>query len=156
MSEIKKNIQKNIAIYRKNNNLTQKELAARIGVPVTSLASWEQGKSLPDIDTLFSLCYALGTDIASISGFALPERSTDGSESNGFRNFMQNLNSMNEHSAKVGHSLTPQYSADEVQLIEDYRAFNDEGKEKIRDYVADLKCNSRYKKRAKPIMDKEA
>lgn len=47
-------------------------------------------------------------------------------------------------------------SKDECQLIEDYRAFNDEGKEKIRDYVADLKCNAKYKKRAKPIMDKEA
>lgn len=48
------------------------------------------------------------------------------------------------------------YAADEVQIIEDYRAFNDEGKEKIRDYVADLKCNAKYKKCTKPIMDKEA
>lgn len=47
-------------------------------------------------------------------------------------------------------------TADETQLIDDYREFNDEGKEKVRDYVADLKGNPRYKKRDEPVMDKQA
>ena len=33
---------------------------------------------------------------------------------------------------------------------------NDEGKEKVRDYVADLKDNPKYKKCSKSRMDKEA
>lgn len=45
---------------------------------------------------------------------------------------------------------------DEQQLITDYRSFNDEGKEKVREYVADLKGNPRYKKRDEPVMDKQA
>lgn len=49
-----------------------------------------------------------------------------------------------------------QYSADEQQLIDVYREFNAEGKEKVRDYVADLKGNPRYKKRDEPAVDQQA
>lgn len=47
-------------------------------------------------------------------------------------------------------------SEDETQLVEDYRSMNDEGKEKVRDYVADLKDNPKYKKCSQSRMDKEA
>ena len=47
-------------------------------------------------------------------------------------------------------------SPDEHQLVEDYRSFNDEGKEKIRDYVSDLKGNAKYKKCSESRLDKEA
>ena len=49
-----------------------------------------------------------------------------------------------------------QYSADEQQLIDDYREFNVEGKEKVRDYVADLADNPKYKKCSEPVLDKQA
>lgn len=45
---------------------------------------------------------------------------------------------------------------DETQLITDYREFNDEGKEKVRDYVADLADNPKYKKCSEPVMGKQA
>lgn len=47
-------------------------------------------------------------------------------------------------------------AVDETQLVEDYRSMNDEGKEKVRDYVADLKDNPKYKKCSQSRMDKEA
>ena len=47
-------------------------------------------------------------------------------------------------------------SEDETQLVEDYRLMNDEGKEKVCDYVADLKDNPKYKKCSESRMDKEA
>lgn len=50
----------------------------------------------------------------------------------------------------------PAFSADEQQLIDDYREFNDEGKEKVRDYVADLADNPKYKKCSEPVMGKQA
>lgn len=50
----------------------------------------------------------------------------------------------------------PALAPDERQLVEDYRAFNDEGKEKIRDYVSDLKGNAKYKKCSESRLDKEA
>lgn len=49
-----------------------------------------------------------------------------------------------------------QYSADEQQLIDDYREFNDEGKEKVRDYVADLADNPKYKKCSESRLEKQA
>ena len=50
----------------------------------------------------------------------------------------------------------PVLAPDERQLVEDYRAFNDEGKEKIRDYVSDLKANAKYKKCPESFLDEEA
>lgn len=50
----------------------------------------------------------------------------------------------------------PAFTPDEHQLVEDYRTFNDEGKEKIRDYVSDLKGNAKYKKCPESRLDKEA
>ena len=50
----------------------------------------------------------------------------------------------------------PALAPDEHQLLDDYRTFNDEGKEKIRDYVADLKDNPKYKKCSESRLDKEA
>lgn len=49
-----------------------------------------------------------------------------------------------------------QYSADEQQLIDDYREFNAEGKEKVRDYVADLADNPKYKKCSESRLEKQA
>lgn len=53
-------------------------------------------------------------------------------------------------------SKAPALAPDEHQLVEDYRTFNDEGKEKIRDYVSDLKGNAKYKKCSESRLDKEA
>lgn len=47
-------------------------------------------------------------------------------------------------------------TADETQLINDYREFNAEGKEKVRDYVADLADNPKYKKCSESVLDKQA
>lgn len=47
-------------------------------------------------------------------------------------------------------------TADETQLIDDYREFNDEGKEKVRDYVADLADNPKYKKCSESRLEKQA
>ena len=50
----------------------------------------------------------------------------------------------------------PALSADEQQLITDYREFNAEGKEKVRDYVADLADNPKYKKCSESRLEKQA
>ncbi len=52
--------------------------------------------------------------------------------------------------------LAQSLADDDHTLIEAYRALNDEGKEKAREYIADLKGNPRYKKRDEPVMDKQA
>lgn len=47
-------------------------------------------------------------------------------------------------------------SSDEHNLIGFYRTLNDEGKEKARDYLADLASLPKYKKCSESRMDKEA
>ena len=41
---------------RKANNLSQEELAEKLGVSRQSISKWESGQSLPDIDKLS--CYS--------------------------------------------------------------------------------------------------
>lgn len=53
-------------------------------------------------------------------------------------------------------STAPQLLPDERQLLSDYRNFNEEGQEKVRDYVEDLKDSPKYKKCSAPCMEKQA
>lgn len=57
-----------------------------------------------------------------------------------------------EENPEASAVLTP----DEQELLTDYRAFNPEGQEKVREYIADLKGNPKYKKRPEPVVDKQA
>ena len=63
-----------------------------------------------------------------------------------------NITDVFEEHPEPAETLT----TDEQQLVTDYRSFNDEGKEKVREYVADLKGNPRYKKRDEPAVDQQA
>lgn len=53
-------------------------------------------------------------------------------------------------------SDTSELSRNEYSLIQSYRNLNDEGKEKARDYLADLASLPKYKKCSESCMDKEA
>lgn len=48
------NIGIRISQYRQNRNLTQEELAVKIGVTSQAVSKWERGQSLPDIITFHS------------------------------------------------------------------------------------------------------
>ena len=41
-----------IILLRKKNNLTQEELAEKLGVSRQSVSKWEMGNSIPDINTV--------------------------------------------------------------------------------------------------------
>ena len=45
--------------FRKNKNLSQEELAEKIGVSSQSIYAWEDGKSVPDIENMSKLCQIL-------------------------------------------------------------------------------------------------
>ena len=57
MNQIK--IGKFIASQRKKNNLTQKELASRLGVSDRSISKWENGICMPDLSLFEPLCKEL-------------------------------------------------------------------------------------------------
>ena len=45
--------------YREENNLSQKQLAEKIGVSNSRVSNWEQGLNRPDADILAAICVAL-------------------------------------------------------------------------------------------------
>lgn len=65
----------NLKIYRKENGLTQEEVAEKLGVSRQAVAKWENGDTLPDIENCIALADLYGTtvdilvrNIASYSG----------------------------------------------------------------------------------------
>lgn len=67
-------ISKLIAKCRKEKNLTQRELAEKVGVSDKSVSKWENGKCLPDVSLYMELCEILGI---TINEFFLGEKIQD-------------------------------------------------------------------------------
>ena len=53
---------------RKIKNLTEEELAEKLGVSAQAVSKWETGLSAPDISLLLPLCDALGTGVDALLG----------------------------------------------------------------------------------------
>ncbi len=56
-------IGKLIKKIRKDNNLTQQELANKYGITYQAVSKWENGKALPDIALLKEICHDFNIDI---------------------------------------------------------------------------------------------
>ena len=56
-------IGKFIAKCRKEKNLTQSELAEKLGVTDKSIGNWENGRNMPDLSLFKPLCNELGISI---------------------------------------------------------------------------------------------
>lgn len=59
-------IGKFIAKSRKNKNLTQLELAEKLGITDRSVSKWENGKCMPDVSLYRPLCKELGISISEL------------------------------------------------------------------------------------------
>lgn len=59
---------KSILGLRQNANMTQEELALRMGVTPQAISKWERGQSLPDISLFAQLCKALNVSADTLLG----------------------------------------------------------------------------------------
>ena len=57
-----------IAALRKEHNMTQYELADRLGISFQAVSNWERGNSMPDISKLPEIAYLFDTSIDDILG----------------------------------------------------------------------------------------
>lgn len=57
-----------ISEYRKNGNMTQEELAMRLGVTSQAVSKWERGQSYPDVWLLKDICTVLEVSADSLLG----------------------------------------------------------------------------------------
>ncbi len=61
----------NIRAKRAALDITQQELADRVGVSITTIVSYEATNGfMPGADKLWALCQALGTDPTELMGFS--------------------------------------------------------------------------------------
>lgn len=63
MNELRKIIGENLANLRKNRKITQLELAERFGYSDKAISKWENGDTLPDVETLYQLCNFYGVNL---------------------------------------------------------------------------------------------
>ena len=56
-------VAKNLANYRKINNLTQLDLAEKLSYSDKAISKWERGESLPDLYTLEKIANLYGITI---------------------------------------------------------------------------------------------
>ena len=66
---IRKNIRENLALRRKDANLTRENIADMLIVAPQTIGSWENGRSVPDIASLYALSKLYGI---SVDAFAEP------------------------------------------------------------------------------------
>jgi transcriptional regulator with XRE-family HTH domain len=66
--EVRNNVMNALIECRKEKGLSQRELAQKIDSKETTVASWEQGKSLPSIDMLYKLSKFYGKSIGYMYG----------------------------------------------------------------------------------------
>ena len=65
---IRETMRLNIIAKRKELNLTQQELADKVGLKKNTISSWEQGLSSPDIDTIAILLKLFDMDFYDFTG----------------------------------------------------------------------------------------
>lgn len=71
-----------VARKRKEKNMTQAQLAERLGVSNKTVSKWETGKCMPDYSVIESLCKELGVSMTELmKGEAADEVGGDGSGS---------------------------------------------------------------------------
>lgn len=66
--EVRDKVRTALIECRKEKNISQQQLADILGSKPTTVASWEQGKSLPSIDMLYRLSKYYGKTIAQMYG----------------------------------------------------------------------------------------
>lgn len=112
---------------RKQNLLSQQELADKMGVSKQTISQYERGVREPDFESLEALC-----DIFNVSSDYI----------------LGKVNITMRFLTECDLELLnrPSLSSDELSLLEDFRELNDEGKAIARNTVRGLAASGVYKR----------
>lgn len=72
--EIKNNISTALIRLRKSHGMNQTQAGSIVGVPKTTYATWEQGRSMPDVEILFKLAEYYNVSMDEIYGIVRVEQ----------------------------------------------------------------------------------
>ena len=59
-------ISENIRFYRKTNNMSQDELAEKLGVSRQSISFWENGQTQPTLENVIALAKILAAEVLPV------------------------------------------------------------------------------------------
>ena len=113
---------------RKQNLLSQQELADKMGVSKQTISQYERGVREPDFASLEALC-----DIFNVSSDYILGK--------------VNITMRFLTEGDLELLNRPSLSSDELSLLEEYRELNDEGKTIVLNTVRGLAASCAYKKR---------
>ena len=92
-----------IAQLRKEKNLTQKELADKLGISDKTVSKWETGNGMPDVSLLQPLCKELSVNLNELlSGERLSEESYSGKAEENMMNLAKDAQEGRNNKRKVG------------------------------------------------------
>ena len=73
----------NLQTIRKNNQLSQEELAEMLGVSRQAVSKWELGEGYPEVEKLIILSNKLNVSLDSFMGGSIPKNEPQGSSRSG-------------------------------------------------------------------------
>lgn len=92
-----------IAQLRKEKNLTQKELADRLGISDKTVSKWETGNGMPDVSLLQPLCEELSVNLNELlSGERLSDESYSGKAEENMMNLAKEVQEGKADRKKAG------------------------------------------------------
>lgn len=109
-----------ISVCRQNMNLTQEELAKRLGVTAQAVSKWERGVSMPDVSLLTSLCQILEVSGDYLLGLEDKKTKKDSRMQDAFsEKILSNLrNSLEPLELIFGKDITPLFKLKYPALID--------------------------------------
>ncbi len=114
---------KNLRLLRKNNGLTQKDIANLLKVAVSTVSAWENDVYQIDFDNLIKLA-----DYYHVSLDVLLDR--------------KEITIFDDARIPSQRSISP----DDAELLEDFNSLSPAGKAKVRGYIEGLKSAPEYNK----------
>lgn len=104
-----------ISFFRQNQNMTQEELADRLGITAQAVSKWERGLSLPDATFLQSLCRILHCSADALLGTQNQETTSPHSQTVNQEVMKQLCVSQEPLSLTFGHDLAQAFLNDTEQ-----------------------------------------
>lgn len=145
---------------RKERGLTQKGLAAQVGVPYQTIQYWENGRRNPKIDNLQKVADALDTDVNWLLRGSVAQQQAEFSrhvlrKKSGAAKLSEVNRVFNTASDKSAETAAPEPAGSvlsplEVQLLEHFRSLNAAGQSVAVERLGELAQLPAYKKATEP------
>lgn len=91
---------------RKNNNLSQEQLADKLGVSRQAVSKWESGSSYPDMDKIIQMCRILNCTLEDLLDDGAISGTTPKNKNNNFNNYFHEFLSFITKSYNMFCSMT--------------------------------------------------